>query len=346
MKIKIIASIFLLFILNSCYLMKQGYYFLKMNSRAEKIDDLLKNSNLDSKTKEKLKLVLKIKKFAVQELSLKENKNYTVYIALNQDYLTNVVSASAKDSFRTYTWWFPFMGSFPYKGFYVREDAIKEAKELKKAGLDVLVRKVDAFSSLGYFTDPIYSYMLKYSTFRLASLLIHEQTHATVYLKNQGQFNENLAIFVEREGSLLFLEKFYGKDSKEYINAKNSIHDYNVFIKWMHQLAAKLNQLYQKKISKEEKLKQRADILKNHQKELAENYDKFFKSPNYKFLLKIPVNNAYIGLFLLYEGKQHIFYELYKKMNYDLVKTIKKIKTLNKIQPTDAFSYISKNWLK
>ena len=81
-----------------------------------------------------------IRRFAIEDLGLKESKNYTRYVELDRDYLAAIVSASAKDSFTRHEWWFPVVGRVPYKGFFNVEDARKERKKLEKNDLDVWIR--------------------------------------------------------------------------------------------------------------------------------------------------------------------------------------------------------------
>ena len=113
----------------------------------------------------------------------------------------------------------PFHGQAPYKGFYERPDALAEAARLKKEGYDVIVRKVDAFSTLGFTKDPVYSFMKKYSPYELASTIIHEQTHATLWVKGQTDFNEELADFVGETGALEWIAARFGAPSEEYRSA-------------------------------------------------------------------------------------------------------------------------------
>ena len=100
-----------------------------------------------------------IRRFATEELGLRESKNYTRYVALDRNFLAAVVSACAADSFTRHEWWFPVVGRVPYKGFFNVEDARRERARLERKGLDLWIRGVDAFSTLGWFRDPLYSFM-------------------------------------------------------------------------------------------------------------------------------------------------------------------------------------------
>ena len=195
---------------SGCYTIKQGTTFLSYLSRAVPLEELAAMDAPADVAAENLRFVSQvedIRRFAIEELGLKDSKNYTRYVELDRDYLAAIVSASQKDSFTRHEWWFPIVGRMPYKGFFNVEDARRERTRLERGDLDVWIRRVDAFSTLGWFRDPLYSYMKDYPLQELADLIIHELLHATVYLKNQSQFNEELAVFVGVEGARLYLKK-------------------------------------------------------------------------------------------------------------------------------------------
>ncbi len=310
------------------YLIKQGYYVVKFQTKAKDIKKILKNPELTSQERTQLNLVLKVKNYAIKKLGLARDDNYKQYVKIKKEYLLDVVSASNKDKFKDYTWSYPFFGSFPYKGFFEREDALKEATRLKTKNLDVLVRKAGAFSTLGFFDDPLYSFMLNYSPHALVSLIIHEQTHATLWIKNQADFNENLAVFVENKGTLQFLEDYYGKNSREYEKAVTNQKEEKIFMKIMNDLYKKLKQLYKKNISLQEKLKEREIIFTQFKKEFKENYHKNFNTKNYQYISKMKMNNAFIRLFMIYSGDLLLFEKVYEKCNKNITKMILLLKKL------------------
>ncbi|MBN2442492.1 MAG: aminopeptidase [Spirochaetales bacterium] len=336
-------SLLLLFFLffGSCYLLQQGSYIISYNSKAKKIENLLKDENLDPTLRDTFLLVQKIKKFAIEELGLKNDKNYTTFIPINKDYLVDVVSACKKEGFIPYTWWYPFFGSFPYKGFFKREDALKEMENLRKKNLDVLMREVDAFSTLGFFTDPLYSYMTEYSVFSMASLIIHEQTHATIWVNNHIQFNEELATFVGREGALLFIKKTFGENSKEYAQSLASMEDNKRFISLMKLLYKDLKALYSLDIDSNTKLKVKSLMIMEFRNRFRSIYYRDFHNKNYKNFASFSFNNAYIMLYITYTEDLSIFYDLYKQQEFDLKTTIAQIKQV-KSQKGDPKEYLKK----
>ncbi len=284
------------------YLWKQGGYLLRYGSGAEKIEKLLVDAGTPEDTRRFLSLVPEVRRFAVERIGLKENKNYTEYKEIDRDHIADVVQACDAVSFSPYYWNYPFLGKLPYKGFYERADAEAEADRLRKEGYDVIVRKVDAFSTLGFFPDHVYSFMETYSAFELASLIIHEQTHATVFLKGQSQFNEELAGFVGEEGALEFLRGRYGTDSAVYREAVDGIADSVVFLGFLGRLRGELEGVYESPISRDEKLERKKEIIADAGREFVTEVVPLFKTEGYRESGAPAINNAYISLYDLYTG--------------------------------------------
>ncbi len=325
-----ILLILILPFLTQCYLLKQGSYILRYNSQAEKIQRLEREENVTEKEQALFALVDEIRKYAVQEIGLKNNNNYTKYVQVEKKYLVDVVSASKKDRFEPYLWKFPIFGSFPYKGFFECEDAQKEARKLREMDYDVLVRKADAFSTLGFFSDPIYSYMTDYSEYTLASLIIHEQTHATIYLKNRAQFNEELATFIGREGALSFIRDRYGEDSDYYKKVIAYRKDVETFYEIMHELYSRLETLYNSGKSRDEILRRKEQILRDFQNTIQEQYGDFFATDAFKGITKVQINNAYILSVHRYTGDLSQFYALYDALGHDLARMVEVVLPVKK----------------
>jgi len=256
------------------------------------------------------------------------SKNYTRYVELDRDYLAAVVSASARDTFRRHEWSYPVVGTMPYKGFFDVEDARKERERLEKKDLDVWIRGVDAFSTLGWFTDPLYSYMRNYSPARLADLIIHESLHATIFIKGQVQFNEELAEFVGTQGARLYIISRYGEDSDQYREIFTSEEDSQTFVAFIQGLAAELEVLYSSNVSREEKLSEKERIIAEAQERFEREYDDLFSNDNYRGFSQMSINNAYIELFRLYYAQDNFFADLYERAGSDLPAFIAAAKTL------------------
>jgi predicted aminopeptidase len=312
---------------SGCYTLKQGAALLGYLGRAVPLEKLAADT-ASQEDREFAALVADIRRFAMEDLGLKESKNYTRYVQLDRDYLAAVVSASAADSFTRHEWWFPVVGKVPYKGFFNVADARKERAKLEKKDLDVWIRGVDAFSTLGWFQDPLYSYMRNYPAKELANLLIHEQFHATVFIKNQVQFNEELAEFVGSEGARLYMESRDGSAKPEAARPGVEEGDNAAFIEFIRDLIAELDVLYKSGLPRSETLQKKENIIRESQERFEAEYESRFAGDNYRGFSKLPVNNAYLELYRLYYAESNYFAGLYEKSGRDLPRFIAAAKTL------------------
>jgi predicted aminopeptidase len=304
-------------------------------NRAIPLEDLI---NADSEEDRRFAMqVMDIRRFAMEELGLRQSKNYTRYVQLDRNYLAAVVSACAKDSFTRHEWWFPIVGKVPYKGFFNIEDARKEREKLEKKDLDVWIRGVDAFSTLGWFQDPLYSFMKDYPLRDLADLIIHELLHATVFLTNHAQFNEELAEFVGSEGARLYMESIAGNavggvasttdDAETDAIARRA--DQAAYLAFIRGLIAELDTVYKNAtLSREEKLEQKDLIIAQAKIRFEATYDSVFMTQNYRGFIDLPINNAYLELYILYYEGNTYFKDLYEKSGSNLRAFIVAAKTL------------------
>jgi predicted aminopeptidase len=315
-------------LIGGCYLLKQGTYLLSYNARARSIEKVLAEGALGGDVEEMLRTVQEIRRYAVEQIGLEQNRNYTRYLELDKDYVVDVVTACAADSFSPHQWRFPIFGSFPYKGFYELSDAEREAARLEKRGLDVWIRRVDGFSTLGFFSDPIYSFMTDYSPYALADLIIHEQTHATIFIKNEIQFNEELATFVGREGALAFLRDRYGVGSAAYGQALAALEDWEAFRDRVIDLHDRLDRIYRLEADRETILAEKARVVEEFNRRLISDAPKLFHTDRFLGFEGIPANNAYIMSFVRYTQDLDLFYKLYETKGRDLRLTVEVLKQL------------------
>ncbi|MGE5671117.1 MAG: aminopeptidase [Fibrobacterota bacterium] len=313
----------------NCFYVKQGYYVLHYSFAAQKNEKLLERNDVSDSTRAFLALVNDIRAYTFDSIGLKRNRNYTGIVQVENDYLINVVSACKKTSFDKYQWKYPFFGKAPYKGYFDKEDAVREGKKLDKKGYDVYIGKSDAFSTLGILSDPLYSYMQSYSEYALASMIIHEQTHATLYLKNNVDFFEQAAVFIGDQGGINFIRHKYGENSDEYKNIFLTKGDYDVFIQSLRDLYHALDSIYKMQVlSDTEKLSNKEELINRYKKNLVDNYSTYFKTDNYRGIDNAKINNAYITSRMTYHKDLSVFDSLYKRTNYDLKKSVSYLMTL------------------
>ena len=278
-----------------------------------------------------ISLVDEIRGYASDSIGLVKNDNFSKYIDVHKSHIVDVVYGAGKLNFTPYTWRFPFFGSFPNKGFFELKDARKEADGLIAKGYDACILPAGAFSTLGFFSDPVYSFMMRYSPFRLASIIFHEQTHATLFIKSQMQFNEELATFIGNEGGLRFIRSKFGDTSEHYRNALDVLHDESVFSSLMKSLRGELKTAYDSTgITDENKLQLKQSIIARFKDSVESNYDSLFRSPAYRGLPKMEINNAFIAADMTYTLNLSMFRDLYKRKNRDFKAMLASLKPLKK----------------
>lgn len=283
---------------------------------AKSIDETLVDPEFPDSLKENLKLVDEIKRYAIDSLGLKPTKNYsTVYDQKGKEILW-VVSACEPYEFKPRMWSFPIIGSFTYKGFFDIAKARKLAEELKEEGLDIHVRPVSGWSTLGWFKDPILSNMLADPPGELANTIIHELTHATIFIPDSMTFNENLATFIGNRGAEKFLEHKYGHGSDELNEYMTTRIDSKKFTRYIVNGAHKLDSVYNNMLTSD-------DSIRQNEKELfienlvagLENVEFVNKVRYTRIFNSYKPNNAYFISFLNYRERQGEFDQMYYEDN-------------------------------
>ncbi|MBD0259811.1 MAG: aminopeptidase [Cytophagales bacterium] len=198
------------------YGISQAQGQLRVVWNARPLEEYLADPAFPDSLKGKLLLIQEIRRFAVDSLGINPSDNYTTVYNQQGKPILWVVTATPPYRLEAEEWKFPLIGSFSYKGFFDYARAEREEAGLKARGLDTEIDEVSGWSTLGWFKDPILTNWLSRSEGQLANLIIHELTHGTLYVKNNVEYNENLASFVGDHGATLFLERKYGRDSEEY----------------------------------------------------------------------------------------------------------------------------------
>jgi len=323
-----------------CYLPKQAVQFISYYRKAVPVEEILQNPQTPDSVRAFLELTKDVRSFAQNTLGLRQNDNYTTYLEVPGKNIVQVVSGCLPDTFKTWNWRYPVVGKIPYKGYFDTSDALKEAQKLQKKGYETLVRPAGAFSTLGFFTDPLYSYMTSYNLFSIASLLIHEQTHATIYLKNQTEFNEQLAEFVGNEGALLYVKERFGEQSEEYSQATGFLEDYQQFIALLKDLHQTLDSIYKEDLSATKTLNLKDSIIAAYQWNFERSYDSLYTTPWFRKFAQRKVNNPYILMYMRYHKDLTLFHDFYEKNEKDLARTIKSLKAVSS-HPREPKEFIS-----
>lgn len=183
-----------------------GYYAQAVNGhldirhRTQPISEIIADPNTSQTLKHALTAVIRLREFAIRELKLPDNQSFTTYADLGRPYAIWNVSATPELSMQLEEWCFVAIGCVHYRGFFSETEAERFAEGLRKKGYDVTVGGVRAYSTLGWFSEPILNTFLRYSETELAQLMLHELAHQVIYVRDDSTFNESFATAVELEG--------------------------------------------------------------------------------------------------------------------------------------------------
>jgi predicted aminopeptidase len=252
--IMILSMIFL----PSCYVSKQIWHHGILLSERKKVVEIIGDTQTSPTTRKKLLEVQKIIDYARLQ-GLNVENSYEYYIESPSPVVSYLVQAAYVDRLEFKTWWFPVVGEVPYLGFYDKSERDELARSLEEEGFDVKRGAAGAFSSLGWFQDPIFSSMLRRSEFSLAHLFFHELTHRTIWIPNSADFNENLAEFIGYILTRDYLHK--GGKKQELAQYQTLIRDKNRFRFWLIELKNELKKIYAKNIEKKIKLEEKKKIF-------------------------------------------------------------------------------------
>lgn len=289
-----------------------GYYLQAISGQwkllhaRQDVQSLLDNPETRPELVENLHSARQIMAFADNSLGLVSNGSYSSYVELEGTALVWNVVATEEFSLQARKWCFLVAGCVPYRGFFNQQKAEKSAAKLRQQGMDVIVSPAVAYSSLGWFNDPLLSSMFSGSDIRLAAYLFHELAHQRLYLKNDGQFNEAYASFVEQAGVRIWLASTQRQDELQkwqqlQIAGKE-------FSDLVAELIDELGSVYQSSQDVAGKRQLKADAFQT----FSLSYERLSNSKwhgkrYYSSWFDEPLNNASLALFATYEGSKCAF---------------------------------------
>src|SRR5688572_3615727 len=186
------------------YVLRAGWEEAKILSRRKPIEEVIADPSTDAALKQRLRLVLAAREYAQDTLGLEAGESFTTYSRLETDTLVLLLSAAYRDRLEAYRWWFPVVGRLPYKGYFDPEAALAARDDFRARGFDTYVRPAAAFSTLGWFNDPLLSTTVRGDTTWLVNTVIHELSHNTLFVAGNAEFSESFASFIGSRGAAAF----------------------------------------------------------------------------------------------------------------------------------------------
>jgi predicted aminopeptidase len=325
------------------YVLRAGIEESKILSRRRPISEVVEDANTSEATRRKLELVVQTRTFAERSLGLNAGESYTTYSWVDSDTLMLVLSAARKDRFEQYTWWFPIVGNVPYKGFFDFDEAHAVARAMSLDGYDTFVRPTSAFSTLGWFNDPLLNTILRYDDVALGETVIHELTHNTIFVPSQVEFNESFASFVGDRGAIVFFCQRDGATSQTCKLAQDRWHDTLLFGAHLSSLVTDLKGLYGRTdIGTPQKLELREQVFRAARERFKNEVLPRLKTRDYAGFANATLNNASLIARRLYYDRLEVFEAAFHRLGGDLPNVIKAMVEAAKESPKDPYGAISR----
>jgi predicted aminopeptidase len=308
---------------------------------------MVEDSTISPAARQKLRIVLAARAFASESIHLRARESFTTFSQLQHDTLVLVLSAAYRDRLRAYTWWFPIVGRVPYKGFFDFGAAKAAARKLDSEGFDVYLRPSPAFSTLGWFNDPLVSTSLNADSLDLANTVIHELTHNTFYAPGQAVFNESFANFVGARGSAWFFRSRGQQAAAEEEDARWG--DDKLMARFWERLYHAIDSTYKAHPGDDSehvraRIAARDTVYRRARVELVEVLGPQLHTIGPRVLERMRLDNAALLARRIYLTDLDLFDAVWLREGADLRKTIAQVIALAKSKPKDPFGAL-RNWV-
>ncbi|MCB1664725.1 MAG: aminopeptidase [Pseudomonadales bacterium] len=307
------------------------------------IETLLKEDSLDAQTREKLALVLDARTFARDALLLEPGGSYLSYVALDRPYVVWNVFAAPEFSTRPVNWCYPIAGCVSYRGYFSEQGASEFAESLRAQNLDVYSGGVDAYSTLGWFDDPLTSAVLRRSGPRLLTLVFHELAHRRVYLPGDTTFNESFATFVEQEGLRRWLALHPQPGLQEQLAREARMDE--AFVGLVSEYRERLEELYAQSLD-DAVMRERKQKI---QHALREDYAEFREAWDYRGYDRWfdgPLNNAQLSTVASYNDLVPAFARLLIESEGDLARFYVRVEEISRLPAAERERLLAETGLK
>lgn len=292
--------------------------------RRRPIAEVVADSATDPATRGKLSLVLDARNYAADSLGFAAGESFTAFSTIDRDTLVLVLSASRSDRLAEKRWSYPVVGSVPYKGFFAFDAALAEAQALEREGMDTYLRVADAFSTLGWFNDPLLSTVLDGDSVELAATVIHELLHNTLFVPGHVDFNESLANFAGYRGA----ERFFTSRGEPALAARAAARwrDQVRMGRFYETIVQRLEAIYAPGLTGPRLREQRQQVWSYAAAQLAGPVGRSFETISGPRLAERPINNAVIIAHRLYLTRLERFDRLYAASGSDLTAAIAEVR--------------------
>lgn len=306
---------------------------LSILAKRRAISEWLDDPEVSESLKQRLSLVLEIRSFASEALGLPENGSFRAYADLERSYVVWTVFAAPEFSLDLREWCYPVVGCAAYRGYFTQERAQTLAERLQSEGYDTYVAGAAAYSTLGWFDDPLLNTVIAWPEADLAGLIFHELAHQRLYIQDDSTFNESFASAVEAEGVRRWLEHRGVADA--FLEYKQAKRQDDAFTRLVFETRERLQALYEAILSDDRKRRRKAEILA----EMRSGYERVRRdwdaAKRYDAWFSYSLNNAQLGSVATYHAYVPAFQVLIERYGGDLQAFYQAAERLGKLPPKE-----------
>lgn len=305
---------------NPFYVAKASVKGASVLIRRQPIEKTIEDPAIAAEDREKLRLVRAARLYTISR-GLTPGGAFTYYSKVDDEVVSWLLTAVKIRSFTPKTWWFPFVGTVPYKGYFTRKDVLQAQSKLEQDGYETNVRPVEAYSTLGWFDDPVLSLLLKHRPIEIVRTVIHETVHSTIWIPHHVALNESLAQYIAiREAPQFF------RDSSQPFQSEATAQDATIFAQQYGNMAKR----YEKLLRELVKLYEQGNISGVEQDTLRKAaYDRAnadISKINPKLVLVPTPNNAELLDLILYLQGYALWEEIYNACQSNIPKIMQTVK--------------------
>jgi predicted aminopeptidase len=312
-----------------------GYYLhtikghISIMQEKQDIDEILQDETIPERLKQRLRLVQDIRSFAFAELKLPASDSFTEYADLKRSYVLQNLFAAPEFSIQAKQWCYPVVGCAGYRGFFDQQRQDEFVSELREQHYDVYVAKVSAYSTLGWFDDPVLNTFVKWPDGFLAGLIFHELAHQQLYVDGDSRFNESFATAVQHAGVEKWLQQQGLKQPLERYRQRR-VNRQKVF-DLIKQARIDLQQLYQRDMTDEEKRQLKLEYLQDLKRRYLEFSESIQHNDGFQRWFEGELNNAKLVSISTYNDWVPVFEAILAQQQGDFAAFYKEVLRISEL---------------
>lgn len=306
------------------FLLRAGYEEARILLRRHSIERMIADTTVSAALRQRLRLVRDARAFAADSLGFPVGETYTTYVDLGRDTLVLVLSASRRDRLEPREWRYPIVGRVPYKGFFDVAAAARAAADLERQGFDTYLRPAGAFSTLGWFSDPLLSTVVDADSMELVATVLHELAHATLYVPSATPFNESFANFAGYRSAEAFFRS--RRDTLDAARAARRWRDEIRLSLFYAELARRLDSAYAAPLDSAALARARTAVFGWARRQLAGPTGQSLETYDWRWFATRPLNNAVVIAGQIYRTNLDLFERFFIAHRADVGETIRALR--------------------